>query len=273
MRILPLLTAVVLAAGCGGGRTTFARYPNSSVTFDRTTQDAKALAIADKVLAAAGGDAAWAKAKQLKWSQSIMKDGKEVLGGSQAWDRWNGRHNGRAHRQDGDLVVIREIYGETENAYLDRGQGHLMKKIEGGADQAIKMAHERWEFDTTILFMPFLLEEPGTKLEYVEEAQSDDGKPADILRVTFDPKDKTRTATYRILVNRETNQIVRYEIQKAGAGEDQRLGYGVTQWLEGSGIKYPGTIENLGLKGEVLTYKDLATGDVDENLYIPPPLM
>ena len=63
---------------------------------------------------------------------------------------------------------------------------------------------------------------------------------------------------------------IRFEIQKAGKGENERLGYVVKQWIEGGGFKVPGTIENLGLKGEVVTFKDLAVAQPDETLYIPP---
>jgi hypothetical protein len=260
-----------LVGGCGGGRTTWARYPNAAIAFDRAAQDPKALEVADRALAAVGGADKWAKAKQLKWDQSITLEGKEVIGGVQAWDRWNGRHHGRARREGGDMVVIRELYGDTQGAYIDTPQ--RMKKLEGGAEEAIKGAAERWEFDTSVLFMPFLMQEPGTKLEYVEEAVDPNNNPVDIIKVTFDPKDMTRTATYRIVVARDSGLILRYEIQKAGAGESGRLGYEPTQWLEAGGIKYPGAVKNLGLATEVITYKDLSVGDPDESLYIPPPLM
>jgi hypothetical protein len=121
--------------------------------------------------------------------------------------------------------------------------------------------------------MPFLLEEPGTKLEYVEEAVDASNNPVDILKVSFDPKDKTRTQTYRIAVSRQTGLIVRYEIQEAGKGENERLGYEPTTWLEGGGIKYPGGVKNLGLDTETIAYKSLNVGDPDESLYIPPPLL
>jgi hypothetical protein len=258
-------------SACGSSRTTYARYPNASVAFDRSAQDPKALEVADKAIAAVGGADKWAKAKQLKWDQSIIHDGKEVIGGVQAWDRWNGRHHGRARREGGDLVVIRELYGDTQGAFIDTPQ--RMKKLEGGADEAIRSAAERWEFDTAVLFMPFLMEEPGAKLEYVEEAVDPNNNPVDIIRVSFDPKDKTRTSTYRIVVARDTGMILRYEIQKAGAGENERLGYEPTQWSEAGGIKYPGSVKNLGLATEVITYKDMTVGDPDESLYIPPPLL
>lgn len=263
------VAALVTAVACGPGRTTFARYPGASVEFDRVAQDAKALEIADRVIAAAGGAERWAAAKQLRWSQSVTQDGKEIIGGEQAWDRWNGRHHGRARREGGDLVVMRGIYDESGHAFVDRE--HRLRRIEGGAAQAIAVAKERWEFDTAILFMPFLLEEPGTKLAYAGEMQSDDGKTLDVLTVTFDPKDKTRLATYQVAVDRETNLIARIEIQNPGKGENERLGYALGQWLEGGGLKFPGTVQNIGYASEVVTFKDLSvSGDPDDTLFVPP---
>ncbi|HEY5946965.1 MAG TPA: hypothetical protein VIV40_15785 [Kofleriaceae bacterium] len=251
---------------CGPGRTTFARYPGSSPTFDRASADPKALAVADKVLAAAGGAARWNEAKQLRWSQTVTHDGKPVIDGEQAWDRWEGRHHARAHREDGDIVVMRPLYAAGGTAFKDEDQ--KLKKLEGGTAESISAARERWEFDTAVLFMPFLLEEPGTKLVYEAEANGDDGKPHDLLIVTF-PKDPTRTSVFHIAVNRETNLIDRIEIQKPGTND--RLGYALKDYREGGGIKFPGTLQNLGLVGEVITFKDLTVASSpDDTLFVPP---
>jgi hypothetical protein len=267
MRLALIVSLFVLA--CGPGRTSHARYPGGSVAFDRTAQDQKALEIADKVVAATGGTEKWSHVKQLRWTQAITNDGKPVLEGEQAWDRWNGRHHARAARgEQGDMIVMRSLYEDAAHVYLKRA--HKMRKIEGGAAEAVAAAKQRWEFDTAILFMPFLLEEPGTKLEYTGEAQTDDGKPLDVLKVTFDPKDLTRTATYVVSVARDTNLIARIEIQKAGKAENERLGYAITAWSEGGGLKFPTTVQNLGLASELVTFKDLTVGDPDDTLYVPP---
>ena len=267
MRILHVIAACGLVA-CGPGRSTFARYPGASATFERSAQDPKALEIADRVVAAAGGAEPWARAKQLRWSQSVTHDGKVVVAGDQAWDRWNGRHHGRLQRDDGDLVVMRPIYEDGGHAFVDREQ--RLRKLDG-ASQAIATARERWEFDTAILFMPFLLEEPGTKLEYAGEVAGEDGKVLDMLKVTFDPKDRTRTATYQVGVSRETNLIERIEIQKAGKSDSERLGYAITQWIDATGgLKVPGVVQNLGFKGEVVTFKDVTISEPDDILYVPP---
>jgi len=272
MRLLSFALALALAAACGGpSRTTYARYPGGALTFDRATQDAKALEIADKVIVASGGMEKWSAAKQFKWNQAVSNDGKETTG-EQAWDRWNGRHWGKAHRgDDGDIVVMRSIYEDDGKVFMDK-EDHL-RKIEGGSAEAIAAAKERWQFDTAILFMPWLLEEPGTKLEYAGEAKSEDGKPQDALKVTFDPKDMTRMGTFFVVVDRETNLIARIEIQKPGKAENERLGYAITAWSDAGGMKYPGAVQNIGLKTEVVSFKDLKITDPDDELWTPPPLM
>ncbi|HEY5922529.1 MAG TPA: hypothetical protein VIV11_12695 [Kofleriaceae bacterium] len=268
MRIAMCISLILIA--CGPGRTTFARYPGSSPTFDRASADPKALAVADKVIVAAGGAARWNEAKQLRWSQVVMLDGKQVIAGEQAWDRWNGRHHARVRREDGDVVVMRPLYEDGGSAFVDKDK--QLRKIESGSVESVAAARERWEFDTAMLFMPFLLEEPGTKLTYEAERNGQDGKPRDVLIVTF-PKDPTRRAVYHIDVNRETNMIDRIEIQKAGASSLERLGYSVKDWQDGGGIKFPGTLQNIGMPGEVITFKDLTVSEPDDTLFVPPAMM
>src|SRR5262245_7728782 len=107
-----LVTLLALAsAACGPSRSTFARYPNPPAAFDRAKSNAQAVAIADKVLAAAGGAAAWDKARQIKWEQSKIENGAPKLHGEQALDRWNQRHYGRVETPDGAAIIAYAVYG------------------------------------------------------------------------------------------------------------------------------------------------------------------
>lgn len=271
MRFVSLLAALSLAtAACGPGRSTYARYPGGAVQFDRTSQDAKAIEIADQVIAAAGGTAKWTTAKQLRWDVSVQHDGKEVIGGEQAWDRWNGRHWGKARREGGNIVVMRSLYEDDAKVFMEKQE--KLRKIEGGAEDAAKAARFRWEFDTAILCMPFLLEEPGTKLEVAGEAKSDDGKEQDVLKVKFDTKDLTRNSVYFVVVDRETHLISRIEIQKAGKPENEREGWTIGEWSDAGGLKYPASVQNMGNKSEVVMFKSLKISDPEDDLWTPPPL-
>src|SRR6267142_6611418 len=146
-------TRVVLAAmaiiACGPGRSAFARYPTAATAFDRTGSDPKALAIADRVVAAAGGIDHWNQAKQLKWTESVTIEDKVALTFDEAWDRWNGRHYGRLHSAAdiessvgtsknptqsvregaGDVVVMRKLYEDSAAAFVD--SGHQLQNLGG----------------------------------------------------------------------------------------------------------------------------------------------
>lgn len=268
--MIPIRSFVVVAAvlaGCGPGRTTFARYPGGPPAFDRNASDPKALAVADAVIAAAGGHERWEKAKQIRWSETITHDGKAIVDGEEGWDRWNGRHHGRMHRDDGDLVVMRMLYSDDATVFVDHNR-NLVKLPPEDTRRALPIAVERWQFDTAALCMQFLLEEPGTTLGYVGEVADEAGNPTlEDIKVTFDPKDTNRGGvSYEVVVHKDTHLIERIMIVKPGGN----IGYRLSQWVEAGGLKFPTVENNLGLAGEVITFKDITAGDPEESLYSPP---
>lgn len=280
-----LVTAPLALAACGPSRTTFARHPAVAPAFDRAGSDPKAVAIADKVIAAAGGAERWNRAHQIKWSEEWNNDGKVALSNDQAWDRWNGRHHARLHKLadadysvdtshnptqskragEGDVVVMHKLYEDSGNAFMDSGHGMPAINPED-APRALATARERWQFDSAVLCMPFLLEEPGSKLSYVGEVPGDDGKPPlDAIQLEFDPKDPTRTSTYHVVVNRETSVIDRIEIIEK-AHPDRPFTFHLGQWTDAGGLKFPTVAEN---KGGGITFKNISVGEPDDELYVP----
>lgn len=256
--------ALLSAASCGPGRTTFARYPNAAPTFDRATSDPKAVELADKVAAAAGGMAKWATVKQLRWAEVVSNNGKPQMEGEEAWDRWNARAMGKLLGDHDDVVVKRDLYGERLEGWGEQaGKRSALPPQE--TEQAGKVAKERWQFDTAALCMPFLLEEPGTKLSYVGQAQADDGKPLEVLLVSFDPADTARSGTsYQVDIDPTTFQIARIEVVKPGGN----IGYRTSGWREVDGMKFPTVESNIGLASEAITFKDLKIGEPEDELYV-----
>src|SRR5262245_31813619 len=138
-------------SGCGPGRTAFAGHTGSAPTFDRAGSDPKAVEIADRVIAAAGGQDKWNAARQIRWSESVVSEaGKPPVAFDEAWDRWNGRHHLRLHLASGDVVVMRGLY-DSHGAAFSASGGGLQKLTKGDADHAIADARDRWEFDATTL--------------------------------------------------------------------------------------------------------------------------
>jgi len=267
------LTALVLAlVGCGASRTTFALYPTASAVFDRAGSDPKAVEIADRVIAAAGGQDKWNAVRQVRWSESVTtgEAGRPPITFDEAWDRWNGRHYQQIHGEGGDVVVMRSLYEASGTAYRQSGSA-TQTLPRADRDGAISNARERWEFDTGLLLMPFLLEAPGAKLTLVGEVPGEAGQPPlDDLKVTFDPKDPTRTSTIHAIVNRGTNQIDRIEIVKAGDPDTKRIGYKATSWVDVGALKLATVYQNIGVAAEVVTFSKVeAAPEADETLYVP----
>ena len=126
--LVPLALPAVLGslaslAGCGASRTIAATQPGSPAAFESAGSDAKAVAIADEVLAAAGGAATWAKVKELRWTTAIVDGGETKLKVEHAWDRWNGRAYMKNLPQVADAsptLAMYELYGDTKAAIVNR---------------------------------------------------------------------------------------------------------------------------------------------------------
>jgi hypothetical protein len=271
-RTFARIALVTLAlCGCGPGRTTFAVHPSAAPAFERAGSDPRAVEIADRVIAAAGGQDRWAAAKQIQWSVSIASgDARPPITLDEAWDRWNGRHHMKLHTPSGDVIVMRGIY-DGKGAAFGAGGGGMQKLTKEETDRVVADARDRWEFDTTPLLIAFLLESPGVKLTLVgERAAEGDTPPTDEIKVSFDPRDPTRSLTYYVLVNRTTHQIERIEIVKAGDPDTKRVGYKVASWVEAGGLKLPTVFQNVAFAGAVNTYSQIAvSGEPDERLYVP----
>ena len=258
-----ILFAALAAVSCAPSRTTMARYPNAAPAFDRAKSDPKAVELADKVVAAAGGMDKWNAVKQLRWSLTITNDGKAVFDGEEGWDRWNARSYVRLVQDHGDMVVRRELYGDGAQAEAELPGNKKQKLDEKDSPGAIKVATERWQFDSAILCAPFLLEEVGSHLDYVGKAQGDNG-PMEVIKLTFDPNDKARAGTsYQIDIDPTTYAIARVEIIKP----DGNIGYKGSAYVDVQGLKFPTVETNVGLPGEVFTYKNISIGDVEDSLY------
>jgi hypothetical protein len=249
---------------CGPGRTTMARYPTAAPTWDRAGSEPKAVEIADKVIANVGGMDKWAAVKQIRWNETVTNDGKTVLDAEAAWDRWNARQYARLIGDHGDVVIHHELYGEHDDAYGEAG-GKREELGDKDKPPAMKAALERWQYDSVALCMPFLLEEVGSHLAYVGQAAGDNGQPIDVIKLTFDPKDTARAGTaFQLGVDPATNTIARIEVIKPGGN----IGYKPGNWTEVKGMKFPTTENNIGLPGEVITFKKIEIGDVEDGLYV-----
>ena len=264
-----VLLATSLAAGCVAARTVAATQPGSPAAFDPAKSDEKAIAIADRVLTAVGGEAAWLATKEIVWSQRILHDGKAVVDGKHAWDRWNGRHRYSWPDPEGqEIVAMYELDSDVGSATVDK------RGVSSGSGvNIIAEAKKRWAADTYMLFMPFKLKDPGMKLGWVEE-RADEGQTVakwDVIKVTFEPGvGPSPGDTYYVLVNRETNLIDIVEHVAAGKSDEQRIGYRWDGWTDSGGLKFSTRRQNIGYAGEQIEFSGIELhASPDEDHYVP----
>ena len=272
------LLSVALAAalaGCGGGRTAAATQPTPA-SFDPAASDPRAVALADKVIAAVGGAAAWDAARQLRWEQRHTRDG--VLQGvfRHAWDRWNGRHrfeqidaaaldrareSGRLDPVEGSVVMY-DLFDHAGKGAATFGG----KPVDAATrDQLVASAHASFQADSYRLAAVHKLRDPGVVLALKSPIQpvKDQCNPGcDVLEVTFAPG--VGRDTWLVSVNTRTGMPDLLEkVMPQG-----RLGFALTGWIDVAGLKFPTRFDNLGVS-ETFEIRDLRIGDPDDSLFVP----
>ncbi|MBS1121337.1 MAG: hypothetical protein H6Q90_3565 [Deltaproteobacteria bacterium] len=266
--VAPLLVGLVVGS-CAPARTSYATFPNAPATFDRAGSDPKALELADQVFAAAGGPGNWDKAKQIRWNQTVTSDGKVLLEGEHAWDRWNARHFARLHKPDGNIKVGYQLYGSFAMGFMESDNGKTRNLDDESRERAVKVAKEAFNVDTAVMSLQFLLFEPGAKLSYVGPVRDDAGNEAayDDLQVVFaDPL--RENLEFHAIVDHTSHLIVRVEMMKPGV--NQKVGYTLKDWTTVNGLKFATARTNLGYSGETTAIKDVKVSEPEDTLFITP---
>jgi hypothetical protein len=172
--------------------------------FDAAGSDPRAIAIADEVMQAMGGRAAWDKARVLCWNFFGRR--------SHVWDK----QTGDWRMDEGDKVVLMNV---------DSGKGRVFEKgVELTEPEALAKALEggrrAWINDSYWLVMPYKLKDSGVTLTYAGEGALADGRKADLLQMTFKGVGVTPDNRYLVFVGRDTHLVERWQyFQKAGDAE------------------------------------------------------
>lgn len=172
---------------------------------DPAAQDLKATAIADQVMAALGGEAAWKATHFLRFDFAVEIDGKIVASRSHFWDKWSGRYRVEGRNKQGSYVVLMNLNTKDGSAWLDG------KPAEGeGKKQLLDAGYEAWVNDTYWLLMPYKLRDAGVQLKLEGEAKEGDAV-YDRLQLSFEGVGLTPKDRYWVFVNRATHLVDRWE--------------------------------------------------------------
>jgi hypothetical protein len=180
--------------------------------------DAKAVAVAERVMEALGGWKAWEATRFLRFDFAVERDGKALPARSHTWDKHTGRYRLEGQTQEGDPFVVLMNVTTKEGTAWRKGE-----RVEG--EEAAKMlerGYGAWVNDTYWLLMPYKMRDPGVTLSYDGEAAAD-GKTWDKVVLSFADVGLTPKDKYWVYVDRATGLVDRWEyILKGGPGPATR---------------------------------------------------
>jgi len=194
---------ISLGALAGGAPPAVAGPPHGS--------DPKAVAIADRVMEALGGEAAWNATRYLRFDFAVDRGGKTVMRRAHTWDKWTGRYRVEGKDEDGrDVVVAMDLdtkEGQATVAGAPVAGEELKKALEAG--------YAWWVNDTYWLLMPYKMRDPGVVLA-LAGTEKKGGGTWDKVLLTFEGVGLTPKDRYWVFVNAKTGLVDRWEFVLKG---------------------------------------------------------
>ena len=163
--------------------------------FNEAASDARAIEIADAVMASLGGRENWDNTRYLSWGFG---------GDEQVWDKWTGDFR---YQRD-SLVVLMNVNTKEGRAWADGEEIMDTEEVLNGAYRA-------WVNSGYWFLMPYKLKDSGVTLKYLGEGTTEDGKPAEILQLTFENVGLTPQNKYQVYVDKESMLVSQWEYYRS----------------------------------------------------------
>lgn len=196
--------------------------------------DPKAIAVADQVMKALGGEKKWNDLEGIRWSfGSEVGDTVKSLR-RHAWDKHTGWHRVEGKNRAGlPFVFVENMNDTTQGMAWMNGT-----PIEGDSlHKLMKTAKRMWTNDTYWMLMPYKLRDPGVILKYAGRVK-ESGKEYDKVALAFDHVGQTPGDQYWIYVNTKSHRIEKWDYLLEG---DQPPAESATWegWQEHGGLWFP----------------------------------
>ena len=191
-----LLLFLVLSASVGVAQ--FKKSPNPPAPgFDTAGSDPKAVQLADAVMAAMGGRKAWDNTHLIAWYFFGVR--------KLVWDKWTGTVRVDNLRDDQTIFL---------NINTDEGRVLRNGKEQTEPDSVtkyVKAGKSAWINDSYWLVMPFKLKDSGVTLKYLgDTTATKDGKPADLIQLTFKGVGVTPDNKYHVWVDKQSRLVTQW---------------------------------------------------------------
>lgn len=167
----------------------------------------RAAGIARETMQAMGGEAAWKRARYVRFDFLVSTHGHVRIAQSHLWDRQTGRYRLEDRSvKESPGVILFNLRDRKGTAYM-KG-----KKLEGTeAAAAMKGGYRTYRSDIDWLAMPFLWLTPDYHLRY--EGEKDiKGDPCDVLDVNVDEPPGAPKVHYKTYVSRKSKLIAYWSV-------------------------------------------------------------
>jgi hypothetical protein len=220
---ITLVSALLLLHGCAGQPPVRLTQPAVAEDnppapgFDSAGSDPRAVALADATMKAMGGRRAWDGTRYLSWRFFGTR--------LHVWDRFTGNVRIEyADRKTGaQTLILMNINSRTGRAFRDGREVVDRDELAGLLQRGLEL----WINDSYWLVMPYKLKDSGVTLRYRGQAALADGRPADVLVLTFAGVGVTPENKYDVYVARDTGLVEQWAFYKQASDEKPAL---VTPW-------------------------------------------
>ncbi len=242
------LRPVVLVLALSFGAVGLAQTPQA---------DPKAVAVAEQVLTALGGQDTWQETRYIHFD--YLRRGRTS---AHTWDKL--LHRYRRENTDGEgrtHVTMVDLNTKEGSAYVD-GQaleGEELEKQLAGVARA-------WHGANYWALMPLKLLDSGVILGYDGE-ETIDGQAYDRIHLAFDNVGVTPDDQFWIFVNRTTHLIDKWRFQ-LGAGAEGEFRW--KAWQEHGGLKIATIRERMDGSTEIALERIVVTNDLPESVFSSP---
>ena len=187
--------------------------PSPSTKETKTeASDPAAVALADLTMKAMGGRKAWDETRYIAWNFFGSR--------SHIWDKYTGNvrieYNDRETNEP--IVLLMNIKTIKGRAWRN---GEAVADAEA-LQEMLKSGKGAWINDSYWLLMPYKLQDPGATLNALGEKMMEDGRPAEVVQLTFTDVGNTPQNKYHVYIAKDTQLVEQWDyFSKADDAEPQ----------------------------------------------------
>lgn len=205
-----LIFTVLLSVAALSGAAVQSDDNPAAPGFNLEGSDAQAVQLADAVMESMGGRQAWDETRHVVWK--FFGRRKHV------WDKHTGniRVEG-VDREDGKpYVTLMNLHSKEGRAWR---HGREVTDPED-LKQMLDDGEAAWINDSYWIVMPYKLKDSGVTLKYLGDADMEDGRPAEVLQLTFEDVGRTPENKYEVFVAQDSGLVEQWNFY-ADADDDE----------------------------------------------------